>query len=191
MTAEIDFSWVPTDPDPDLTPEQSQKLAHVAHLLVLEGFQNNVEPGDSVGLSQRYFDAMHELAVRHYTSQRFDSAALLYQRLLQLKPMQLDYYKGLGACCLGLQRYDAAVKAYQAARYFGAMDAEVHYYMGLAFYFMKQYEPAFDLMRFARVLDERDPKPDSSIAAFATQLLERMKPLVPAEQAAMMDKRPD
>ena len=96
----------------------------------------------------------------------------------------------LGACCLGLQRYDAAIKVYNLAVQFGALDAELHYYLGQAYYFDKQYEPAFDLMRFARVLDEQDPASQGKITAFATQMLETMKPLVSAEQAAMIDLRP-
>lgn len=190
MSTVMEPTWIPTEPNPDLTPEQNDRLLAVAHQLVMEGYENLVEPGDAVGLSQGYFDALQEMAVRYYRSQRYDDAAMLYQRLLQLKPMQLDYYKGLGACYLGQQRYDAAVRAYESAIFFDALDAEVHYYMGLAYYFQKKFEPAFDVMRFARVLDERAAKPESKIAAFATQMLERMKPLVSPEQAALIDKRP-
>jgi hypothetical protein len=71
-----------------------------------------------------------------------------------------------------------------------ALDVESAYYLGLAYYFQKDFPAAFDLMRFARVLDEDNPRPGSKIAAFATQLLERMKPLVPPEQAARIDLRP-
>jgi tetratricopeptide (TPR) repeat protein len=191
MSTQIELSWIPTEPNPDLTPEQNDRLVAAAHQLVTEGYENLVEPGDAVGLGQSYFDALQEMAVRYYRSQRYDDAAVLYQRLLQLKPMQLDYYKGLGACYLGQQRYDAAVRAYESASFFDALDAELHYYMGLAYYFQKKFEPAFDVMRFARVLDERAANPDSKIAAFATQMLERMKPLVSPEQAALIDKRPD
>ena len=45
-------------------------------------------------------------------------------------------------------------------------------------------------MRFARLQAEDDPKPGSKIAAFATQMLERIKSLVPPEQAALIDFRP-
>lgn len=191
MTNDHAFAWSSTDELPELSPEEREKVGVVTQELVFFGFQHGVEPGDAVGLSQTYFDALQELAVRHYNSQRFDSAAALYQKLLQLKPMQLDYYKGLGACCLGLQRYDAAVKVYDAARAYGALDAEVAYYLGLAYYFQKDFGAAFDLMRFARVQDEENPKPGSKIATFATQMLERMKPLVPPEQAALIDFRGD
>lgn len=191
MTADHEFDWTSTDPDAELTPEQSQKMLGVIEELVTFGLERNVEPGDAVGLSQGYFDALHELAVRHYNSRRFDSAAALYHRLLRLKPMQLIYYKGLGACCMGLERYDAAVKVYHAARVIDGLDAEVVYYLGLAYYFQKDFEAAFDLMRFARLQAEDDPKPGSKIAAFATQMLERIKGLVPAQQAALIDFRPD
>lgn len=189
MTMDHEFAWSSTDDLPELTPEEREKVADVTQELVFFGFQHGVEPGDAVGMSQSYFDAMQELAVRHYNSQRFDSAAALYQKLLRLKPLQLDYYKGLGACCLGLQRYDAAARVYDSARVIDALDAEVVYYLGLAHYFQKNFQAAFDLMRFARVQDEDNPKPGSKIAAFATQLLERMKPLVPPEQAALIDFR--
>ena len=99
-------------------------------------------------------------------------------------------FRSLGACCLGLERYDAAIKAYNAAVMFGALDAELHYYLGQAYYFNKEYEPAFDLMRFARVLDEQDPNSKGRIAGFATQMLERLKTLVSPEQAALIDLRP-
>jgi tetratricopeptide (TPR) repeat protein len=190
MTIDYASDWASTDHDPELTPEQSEKLAEVTQELVLFGLENNVEPGDAVGLSQSYFDALHELAARHYNSRRFDSAATLYQRLLRLKPLQLVYYKGLGACCMGLERYDAAVKVYHSARVIDALDAEVVYYLGLAYYFQKDFPAAFDLMRFARLQAEDDPQPGSKIAVFATQMLERIKSLVPPEQAALIDFRP-
>ena len=190
MTTHEEFDWLSNDPDAELSPEQSQKLVDVSLDLVSFGLANNVEPGDAVGLSQSYFDALHELAVRHYNSRRFDSAAALYQRLLRLKPLQLVYYKGLGACCMGLERYDAAVKVYHSARVIDALDAEVVYYLGLAYYFQKDFPAAFDLMRFARLQAEDDPQPGSKIAEFATQMLERIKSLVPAEQAALIDFRP-
>jgi tetratricopeptide (TPR) repeat protein len=190
MTIDQPPAWSESDLDAELSPEESAKALGTIEHLVLFGLEHNVEPGDSVGFSQSYFDALQELAVRRYNSQRYDSAAAMYQRLLRLKPMQLAYYKGLGACCLGLQRYDAAVKVYHAARVIDALDAEVAYYLGLAYYFQKDFPAAFDLMRFARVHDENDPKPGSKIAAFATQLLDRMKPLVPPEQAARIDLRP-
>jgi len=190
MTTHEEFDWISKDPDAEWTPEQGQKFLEVTQELVFFGLENNVEPGDAVGLSQSYFDALHELAARHYNSRRFDSAATLYQRLLRLKPLQLVYYKGLGACCMGLERYDAAVKVYHSARVIDALDAEVVYYLGLAYYFQKDFPAAFDLMRFARLQAEDDPKPGSKIAEFATQMLERIKSLVPPEQAALIDFRP-
>ena len=122
MTDREEFNWISNDPDAELSPEQSQKLLDVTQELVFFGLENNVEPGDAVGMSQSYFDALHELAARHYNSRRFDSAATLYQRLLRLKPLQLVYYKGLGACCMGLERYDAAVKVYNSARVIDALE---------------------------------------------------------------------
>lgn len=190
MTANDTSDWTSTDDATELTPEQSQKLLDVTQELVFFGLENNVEPGDAVGLSQSYFDGLHELAVRQYNSGRFDGAAALYQRLLRLKPLQLVYYKGLGACCMGLERYDAAVKVYNSARVIDALDSEVLYYLGLAYYFQKDFVSAFDLMRFARLQAEDDPQPDSKIVAFATQMLERMKSLVPPDQAALIDFRP-
>jgi tetratricopeptide (TPR) repeat protein len=186
----ITFSFNPTEPNPELSPEQQREVMNLIYLLVAEGMSKGVEAADAIGLSPAYIDALHELALRRYQQQQFDSAAQLYQRLLQLKPLQLTFYKGLGACCLGLQRYDAAIKVYNVAVQFGALDAELHYYLGQAYYLNKAYEPAFDLMRFARVLDERDPASPGKIAAFATQMLERIKPLVTPEQAALMDLRP-
>ena len=190
MSEAVKFSFTPTDTAPPMSEEDQRKVSNLTYFLVAEGVSKGVEAADAIGLSPEYIDAFHELAVRHYRGRDFDSAAKLYQRLIQLKPMQLVYYKGLGACCLGLQRYDAAIQVYNAAVAFGALDAELHYYLGQAYYFDKQYEPAFDLMRFARVLDEQDPASQGKIAAFATQMLERMKTLVSPEQAALMDLRP-
>jgi tetratricopeptide (TPR) repeat protein len=190
MTIDSPSAWSEADQAAELSPEELGETQGTIEHLVLFGLEHNVEPGDAVGFSQSYFDALQELAVRRYNSQRYDSAAAIYQRLLRLKPMQLAYYKGLGACCMGLQRYDAAVKVYHSARVIDALDVESAYYLGLAYYFQKDFPAAFDLMRFARVLDEDNPRPGSKIAAFATQLLERMKPLVPPEQAARIDLRP-
>jgi tetratricopeptide (TPR) repeat protein len=190
MSNTVNFHFIPTEPNPDLGPDDQRKVMNLIYGLVAEGMSKGVGPADAIGMSPAYMDAFHELAMRHYQRRNFDSAAQLYQRLIQLKPLQLDYYKGLGACCLGLQRYDAAIKVYNLAVQFGALDAELHYYLGQAYYFDKQYEPAFDLMRFARVLDEQDPASQGKITAFATQMLETMKPLVSAEQAAMIDLRP-
>lgn len=190
MNSEVEFVFMAMDPDPNLSPEDRITVANHIHRLVTEGAEKLVEPADAIGLSPAYIDALHELAVRHYRNRQFESAVMLYQRLVQLKPMQLAYYKGVGACCLGLQRYDAAIRAYSAAAAFGALDAELHFYLGQAHYFNKDYPSAFDLMRFARVLDEEDAKSPGRIAAFAIQMLERMKPLVPPEQAALIDLRP-
>lgn len=184
------IQWSAIDPNPDLTPEQNQQLLERIDQLVHLGVENHVQPGDAVGLSQDYFDGLYELALRHYQQHNYESASLVLTRLLQLKPYELSYYKSLGACYLGLKRFDAAITAYQCGEIFGAMDAELHYYMGLAFYFKKEFEPAFDLFRFARVLDEQDPKSDHKIADFATQLLTRIQPLVGPEQAKKMDLRP-
>jgi len=178
------------DLGPDLSPEDSQRLQNRVEELVLLGAQKRVQPGDAIGLPQSYFDAFNELAVRHYRQKNYDSAVKLYTRLVQLKPYELGYYKGLGACYLGLERYDSAIKAYACGQYFGALDAELHYYLGLAYYFNKEIEPAFEWIRFARVLDEQDAGSDKTIAAFATQLLTRMQALVSPEQAAKMDVRP-
>jgi tetratricopeptide (TPR) repeat protein len=186
----VNLRIIPTDPNPDLTPEDERKLANLTYTLVSEGVIEGIEPADAVGLSPDFINALHELANRHYQNKQIDSAAKLYQRLIQLKPFQLAFYKGLGACCLGMQRYDAAIKVYNAGVMLGAMDAELHYYLAQAYYFNKEYEPAFDLMRFARVLDEQDPSSSRTIAAFATQMLERMKPLVSPQQAALIDLRP-
>lgn len=191
MNQDIEFSGIPTDPDPDLSQEDQLKLSNVYYQLVTEGASKFVEPADSVGLSPKYIDGLHELAIRHYQGRRFESAAQLYQRLIQLKPMQLVFYKGLGACCLGMKRYEAAIKAYDAGRLYGALDAELHYYMGQAYYFNKDIPSAFDLIRFARALDEQDTTSQGKIAGFATQMLERLKPLVSPEQAAKIDLRPD
>jgi tetratricopeptide (TPR) repeat protein len=188
MSQPIDFTPGPEDPDRDPTPEECTKVVNVAYELVAYGAVHGVEPADAVGMPSSYVDALHELA--HYQSRQFDSAAKLYQTLIALKPFQLPFHKGLGACCLGLERYDAAIKAYNAAVMFGALDAELHYYLGQAYYFNKEYEPAFDLMRFARVLDEQDPNSKGRIAGFATQMLERLKTLVSPEQAALIDLRP-
>jgi len=185
------FTFTPTDDPPDVSAEDHRKVSNLIYFLVAEGLSKGVDPADAVGLSPEYIDAFHELAVRHYRGRDFDSAAKLYQRLIQLKPTQLVYYKGLGACCLGLQRYDAAIRVYDAAVALGALDAELHYHLGQAHYFNQDYGPAFDLMRFARVLDEQDPASTGKIAAFATQMLERMKDLVSPEQAALIDLRPD
>lgn len=190
MSDTVKFSFTPTEPDTDLSPEDQLRVSNLIYFLVAHGLSKGVEAADAIGLSPEYINAFHELAVRHYQGRRFDSAAQLYQRLIQLKPMQLVYYKGLGACCLGLQRYDAAIKVYNAAVTLGALDAELHYYLGQAYYFNKDYEPAFDLMRFARVLDEQDSASSGKIAGFAAQMLERMKSLVSPEQAALIDLRP-
>ena len=190
MSKEVEFVFTPMDPDPNLSPEDQLTVANRIHLLVSEGATKLVEPADAAGLSPAYIDALHELAVRHYRNRQFESAVVLYQRLVQIKPMQLVFYKGVGACCLGLQRYDAAIQAYNAGLVFGALDAELHYYLGQAHYFNQNYPAAFDFMRFARVLDERDPQSPQKIATFATQMLERMKALVSPEQAALIDVRP-
>jgi len=191
MTQDLNFSIIPTDPNPDISPEDQERLMNTTYALVAYGMAKGVEPADAVGLPSELIDAFHALAVRHYEGRRFDSAALLYQRLLQLKPLQLVFYKGLGACCLGLQRYDAAIQAYSNGMAFGPLDAELHYYLGQAYYFDKQFEPAFDMMRFARVLDEQDPASQGKIAGFATQMLDRLKLLVSPDKAALIDLRPD
>ena len=190
MSDTVKFSFTPTDTPPEMSEDEQRKVANLIYFLVAEGVSKGVEAADAIGLSPEYIEGFHELAVRHYQARQFDSAAQLYQRLIQLKPMQLVYYKGLGACCLGMQRYDAAIKVYNAAVTFGALDAELHYYLGQAYYFNQEYEPAFDLMRFARVLDEEDPASSGKIAGFATQMLERLKTLVSPEQAALIDLRP-
>jgi len=178
------------DPTDNLTPAESQLLAERIEELVLLGAENMVQPGDAIGLSQTYFDSLDELANRYYRQENFDAAVALYTRLIQLKPRHLGYYKGLGASYLGLERYSSAIKVYTCGQFFGALDAELHYYLGLAHYFNKEVEPAFEWLRFARVLDEQDPSSDQKFAGFATQLLNRLKTLVSPEQARKIDLRP-
>jgi len=180
-----------TEPNAQLTPEQRALLDdRLAHLVALGG-KHGVAPGDAVGLSQTYFDGLYELATRYYRHQHYDAAVLLYAKLLLMKPFDLPYYKGLGACYLAMERYAEAVAAYQAGQFLGALDAELHYYMGLAQYLNHQFDLAFETIRFARVLDEQDSDSEGKIANFATQLLTRMKPLVHSELAKNMDLKPE
>ena len=175
---------------PETTAEEDARLQANAAQLVMAGYESFVEPGEAVGFAPDYFDGLQELAARYYAGQRNAEAADLFRRLIQLKPMNPEYLKGLGACLLAQQAYDQALQVYSGAQSYDALDPEIYYYMGQAQYFLKQYEHAFDALRVARVMAEDDPRRGGQIAAWATQLLERIKPLVPPEQAALIDKRP-
>lgn len=177
--------------DPERTPEEQERLETNIAALVLTAYTHDYpDVGDAIGLSPTYFDGLYTLAVRYLSHGRYEDAATLLKRLLQLRPTEGAYYKALGACHLGARDYEAAEKVYTSAYFFDATDPEVNYYMGQAQYFMKQYEKAFDNMRFARVLAEERGGAALRIAEWATQLLERMKPLVSPEQAAKIDLRP-
>lgn len=186
----VDIPFFPTDPVPGRTPEENATLAANATALVMTGFEHGVGPAEALGLPQDYLDAMHELAKRYYDTQRYLEASQLFRRLLQIDPMGVAHMKGLGACFLGLERYADAEQTYALASVHAALDPEVNYYLGLAHYHQKKYEQAFDILRFARVLAEENPRPGSPFEVWATQLLERLQTLVPPAQAALMDKRP-
>lgn len=183
------FQIIPTDVIEDASEADRSALALNVAELVSAGLASCVDPGEAIGLSQDYFDGLHTLAARYYADRRFDDASLLFRRLVQLRPTELPYLKGLGATQLGLERYEEAEKIYSMVYAFDATDPESSYYLGLSQYHLKKFEPAFDNLRFARVLAEAKPQAASPLAAWATQLLERMKPLVPPEQAALIDKR--
>lgn len=178
--------------DTELTHEEQEALTTNVSTLVVTAYMNDLpDVGPAVGLSQTYFDGLHALAVKYMANDRYEDAATIFKRLLQLKPSEGSYYKALGACHLGARDYEAAERDYTAAYFFDATDPEISYYMGQAQYFTKQYEKAFDNMRFARVLaEERAGPSDQRIVEWATQLLQRMKPLVSPEQAAKIDLRP-
>jgi len=177
--------------DGEWTEEEREKLVANTSTLVITAYQHDFpDVGPAIGLSQDYFDGLHALAARYASNGRFDDAANLFKRLLQLKPTEAAYYKALGACHLGAKQYDAAEKVYTSAYFFDATDPEISFYMGQAQYFMRQFEKAFDNLRFARVLAEEKGESAQRIVEWATQLLERMKPLVPPEQAAKIDLRP-
>lgn len=180
-----------TESNPELNPEQRAYLDERIAQLVQLGLEKGVSPGDSIGLSQSYFDGLAEIAARCYRQKNYSAALPMYSKLIQMKPYEAAYYKGLGACFLGMENYLSAISAYQCGRMFDALDADLHYYLGLAFYFNKDFDQAFEWLRFARVLDEKDPQSQGKIAAFATQLLERLRPLVSPELARNMDLRPD
>ncbi|MEK9823392.1 MAG: hypothetical protein VW840_14580 [Gammaproteobacteria bacterium] len=180
-----------SDSNPQLTSEQQAIMAERIDHLVTLGVQKGVAPGDAIGLSTTYFDGLYELATRYYRQQNYEAAIPLYTKLIMMKPYDLDYYKGLGACYLGKECYAESIAAYRAGQFLGATDAELHYYMGLAHYFKREFVVAFELIRFARVLDEKDPGSKGKIADFATQILERIHPLVPPGMASNMDLRPE
>lgn len=179
------------DSNPQLTPEQQAIMNERIDHLVTLGQQKGVAPGDAIGLSAAYFGGLYELATRYYRQQNYDAAITLYTKLIMIKPFELEYYKGLGACYLGKECYAESIAAYRAGQFLGATDAELHYYMGLAYYLKREFVEAFELIRFARVLDEKDPDSIGKIADFSTQILERIHPLVPPEMAKHMDLRPE
>ncbi len=183
------FTPIPTDPDPDMSAEDAETLANHTTLLMATALESGVGPGEALGLPQDYFDAMQELATRYYGSQRYEDAFLLFQRLFQLKPGEMAYFKGMGACQLGLEEYEKAEGFYSMAYMTDPSDVEINYYLGLAQYHQKKFDVAFDSLRYARVLAEQSPETSGQLAQWATLLLERMKPLVDADQAALIDKR--
>lgn len=178
------------DLDDELSAEEREALARNTRLLVETGLAVGVEPGEAMGLSQDYFDAVHEMAGRYYGNQRYAEAVTLFSRLVQLKPTEVAYLLGLGACMLALERYEEAELSYTMACKYAPLEPEPNYYLGLSQYFQKKYSPAFDNLRFARVLDEQQARPGSPFGPWCTQLLERLLPLVPPEQAARIDQRP-
>lgn len=186
------FNSPATDPNPDLSEADRQKLFENVTTLTATCLEEGVvcEPGDAVGFTQTYYDSMQALGARYYASRRFEDGSMVFRRLLQLKPMQPEYCKGLGACLLGMQKYADAESAYAMAYFYNAEDPEASYYLGLAAYFQKKFEPAFDSLRFARVMAEEHPQPGSKIAEWSTQLLLRIQPLLPPEKARLIDKRP-
>jgi len=185
------FEQLMGDMQGDFTEAEQETLTANVSTLVITAYQHDFpDVGDAIGLSDEYFDSLHALASGYANNGRYEEASQLFKRLLQLRPTSATYYKALGACQLGCQKYEAAEAAYTSANFFEPLDPEISFYLGQSQYFQKNFSPAFDNMRFARVLAEENPTPGSKIVEWSTQLLERMKTLVPPEQAAKIDLRP-
>jgi tetratricopeptide (TPR) repeat protein len=175
----------------DLSLEDKEILIKNVSELIVHAYESNFpDMGVAVGLPQDYFDGLHAVAAKYASNERYEDASVLFKRLMQLKPTEAVYYKGLGACQLGLKNYQGAEVAYSSAEMLKPQDPEIHFYLGQALYFQKKFAPAFDNFRFARVLAEKYPEEAGKIAEWSTQLLERLKPLVSPEQASKIDLRP-
>lgn len=132
-------------------------------------------PGDVVGFSPEFFDAIYTLGVRYYANKQYDRSHPMFRLLCTLQPLEARNFKAWGANFLGTRDYRSAVNAYSAAYMLSATDADTSFYLGQAFFFLKDYEEAVGHLRYARELAERAPAMWPQIAAWSSQLLERIE----------------
>lgn len=144
--------------------EMKQRLENVRTMANIIDFTQPAEVGYQVGFTDEYFDAMHELGIRHYNNAQYNEAIVIFKQLCILQSVTSKYYKSLGAALQASGDYATALKVYATAIDLANMDAEINFYAGQCFFLMRNYKGAADALDVAKHYCERFPEQWSEIA---------------------------
>ena len=144
--------------------EMKQRLENVRTVASILDFSQPAEIGYQAGFTDEYFEAMHELGIRHYNNGQYNEAIAIFKQLCVLQSLTSKYYKALGAALQASGDYATALKVYAQGVDLAMMDAELNFYAGQCFFLTRNYKGAAEALDVAKHYCEKFPDQWKDIA---------------------------
>jgi len=111
-------------------------------------------------ISAKKIENLHNMAYVYYQNKYYEDADAFFRLLTKLKPENIHYWKGLGACLQMKKNYQDALLCYHHAQNILGESPDAYLYVHIAdcHFAMKQSEQGFEILTLAKKRAVNDKK---------------------------------